>query len=75
MPKRLLFMEVTERTERVEGSGRYELDGKPKELYKAVVLAHKFMPKGFVSVSAGKFLKNPKKYGLEGVWVEKEIES
>jgi len=33
------------------------------------------MPKGFVDVSAEKFLKSPEEYGYEGSWVELEVES
>ncbi len=44
-------------------------------MYKAVVKAHSFMPKGFVDVSAEKFIENPEKYGDEGEWLDKEIES
>jgi hypothetical protein len=54
---------------------RFEFHGKGKDLYKAVVKAHHYIPKGFVHVSAEKFLENPEKYGYEGEWIEKEIES
>lgn len=37
--------------------------------------AHKFMPKGFQTVSAEKFVENPERYGLEGEWIEREVES
>ena len=60
---------------KVEGKGRYEFSGKGSDLYKAVVKAHKTMPKGFVDVSAEKFIENPEKYGDEGEWLDKEIES
>lgn len=65
----------TKRMKTVEMSGRYEFYGKGKDLYKAVVKAHQFMPKGFVDVSAEKFLKYPERYGSEGEWIEREIES
>ena len=42
---------------------------------KAVVKAHHRPPKGYVDVSAEKFLKNPYNYGYDGEWIEKEIES
>lgn len=57
----------------VEMKGRYEFHGNGKDLYKAVVKAHKFVPKGYVDVSAEEFLENPEKYGTEGYWIEKEI--
>ena len=56
-------------------SGRYEFSGKGKDLYKAVVKAHSIVPKGFVDVSAERFLKDPEKYGFEGLWIDREIES
>jgi hypothetical protein len=68
------YWKKTKRTKTIEQSGRYEFYGKGRELYKATVKAHKFMPKGFVHVSAKQFLENPEKYGLEGEWIEKEIE-
>lgn len=69
------YWKKTKRTKTVVQSGRYEFQGKGKELYKAVIKAHKFMPKGFVQVSAEKFLGNPERYGLDGGWVEREVES
>lgn len=69
------YWKKTKRMKTVEMSGRYEFRGKGKDLYKAVVKAHRFMPKGFVDVSAEKFLQHPEKYGVEGEWVEKEIVS
>jgi hypothetical protein len=68
------YWKKTKRTKTIEQSGRYEFYGKGRELYKATIKAHQFMPKGFVHVSAKKFLENPEKYGLEGEWIEKEIE-
>ena len=65
----------TKRMKKVEGKGRYEFHGKGRDLYKAVVLAHRFMPKGFVDVAAEKFLKHPEEYGYEGSWIELEVES
>jgi len=40
--------------------------------------AHRVVPSNrqrFVTVSAREFLRAPYRYGVEGVWVEKEIES
>ena len=69
------YWKKTKRMKTVEASGRYEFIGKGKDLYKAVIKAHSFMPKGFVTVSARKFVENPEKYGLEGEWIEREVES
>jgi hypothetical protein len=59
----------------VEKKGRYEFSGKGKDLYKAVVKTDRIVPKGFINISVEKFLKNPEKYGFEGEWIEREIES
>jgi len=69
------YWKKTRRLKKVEASGRYEFFGKGKDLYKAVIKAHQFMPKGFVTVSAERFLRNPGRYGFEGEWVEREVES
>jgi hypothetical protein len=69
------YWKTTKRTKTVEASGRYEFHGKGRELYKAVVKAHEFMPKGFQTVSAEKFLEHPETYGLEGEWIDREVES
>jgi hypothetical protein len=66
---------TTKKTKVVVSDGRYEFSGNSKELYKAVVLAHRYMPKGFVTVSARKFVENPEEYGFEGRWIEREIDS
>lgn len=41
------------------------------DLYRAVVLAQRYTPKGFVDVSAEEFLECPEN-GYEGEWVERE---
>jgi hypothetical protein len=33
------------------------------------------MPKGFVDVSVKAFLEDPEQYGIEGEWIEREVES
>jgi hypothetical protein len=63
------------RTKWVEGKGRYEFEGKGKDLYKAIVKAHEYMPKGYVKVEAKKFLDNPEQYGEKGRWIERDVES
>lgn len=60
------YWKNTTRTRRAEMTGRYEFCGKRKNLYKAVVQAHRVMPRGYVDVPAEKFLKHPEKYGIEG---------
>jgi hypothetical protein len=69
------YWKQTKRKKTVEASGRYEFHGAGKDLYKAVVKAHRIVPKGFVTVSAEKFVDQPEEYGLVGEWIEKEIES
>jgi hypothetical protein len=69
------YWKKTKSTKKAEMSGRYEFSGKGKDLYKAVRKAHEIVPKGFVKVSAEKFLKNPERYGSEGSWIDREIES
>jgi len=69
------YWKKTQRMKKVTMSGRYEFHGKGRDLYKAVVKAHQLMPKGFVDVSVEKFLEHPERYGTEGEWVEREVES
>jgi len=56
-------------------SGRYEFYGSGKTLYRAVALAHRIMPKGHVEVAAGEFVRNPYRYGVDGEWIDREVES
>ena len=69
------YWKKTKRLKKAEMRGRYEFHGKGRDLHKAVVLGHHYMPKGFVDVSAEKFLEDPEEYGFEGEWVEREVES
>ncbi len=69
------YWKKTKRTKTIEKEGRYEFYGKGKDLYKAVVMAHSFMPKGFVTVSSRKFVENPERFGFKGEWIEREVES
>jgi hypothetical protein len=69
------YWKKTKSTKKTVLSGRYEFYGNGQDLYKAVRKAHDLMPKDFVNVSAEKFLKNPERYGFEGSWVDREIES
>ena len=69
------YWKLTRRKKRIESKGRYEFSGKGRDLYKAVIQAHHIMPKGFVDVSAEEFLKHPERYGFEGSWIDRDIES
>jgi hypothetical protein len=72
--KRRVWKKTT-RMKKAVMSGRYEFHGKGRDLYKAVILAQRYMPKGFVDVAAEKFLEYPERYGVEGHWIEREVES
>ena len=69
------YWKKTKNTKVVVSDGRYEFYGRGRDLYRAVILAHRYMPKGFVTVSASKFVGDPEKYGFEGRWIEREIDS
>ena len=69
------YWKLTSRKKTDEMKGRYEFHGKGKDLYRAVIEAHRIVPRGYVDVSAEEFLKNPEKYGFEGEWIEKDVES
>lgn len=69
------YWKRTRREKLVESKGRYEFHGKGRDLYKAVIQALRIVPKGFVDVSAEEFLKHPEKYGFEGSWIDREVES
>lgn len=69
------YWKKTSRTKKTSMSGRYEFSGSGKALYMAVVKAHEIVPKGFVHVSAEDFLSNTQRYGFEGVWIDREVES
>ena len=70
------YWKRTRQTQRKIVSGRYEFSGKGRELYKAIFFAHRHPPKQrFVDVSAKKFLEKPSKYGTEGRWIEREVQS
>ena len=69
------YWKKTTRTKKVEKSVRYEFTGKGKEVYKAVQIATRLPPKGFITVSAKEFLEKPYDYGFDGEWIDREIES
>ncbi len=72
--RRQRYLKNTKQTKKVEKSRRYEFSGSGKDLYKAIVKAHDVVPRGFVRVSAEKFLKHPERYGTVGDWVDREVE-
>ena len=70
------YWKKTTRLKKVVKTGRYELSGNGSDLYKAVIEAHRYMPKEkVVEVSAEKFIKNPEKFGVRGSWIESEVAS
>ena len=69
------YWKRTKRKKIVETRGRYEFHGTGKDLYKAVVKAQKTVPRGFVTISAEKFVEHPEQYGCPGEWIEKEVDS
>ena len=73
--KRRVWKKTKRMKKTVRSDARYEFQGRGRDLYKAVVLGHHFMPKGLVDVSAKRFLEHPEEYGFVGEWVEKEVES
>jgi len=69
------YWKKTTRMKKVTMSGRYEFHGRGRDLFKAVRKAHRVMPRGYVDVSAEKFLEHPERYGDEGSWIEREVVS
>jgi len=70
------YRKKTKRTKTVSKSKRWEIHGEDKKLYKATIIAHRYLPKeDFTTVSADKLIANPEKYGEAGEWIEKpEVE-
>jgi len=69
------YWRKTKRTKTVLKSKRWEIYGKPKDLYKSAVLTYRLIPiKDFTTISAKKLLENPEKYGYEAEWVETDVE-
>lgn len=69
------YWKITSRTKKALLNGRYEFHGKGKDLYRAILTALNVVPKGYIDVSAKKFLSNPKKYGYEGFWLDRQVTS
>jgi hypothetical protein len=60
---------------KAQGKGRYEFTGQGRDLYRAVITAHHYMPKGYIEVEARDFLDDPDEYGWPGAWIDREIDS
>ena len=69
------YWKKTSRTKKALVKGRYEFSGTGKDLYKAIVTAENVVPKGYVDVSAKRFIDNPQKFGYEGEWIDREVTS
>jgi len=69
------YWKKTKRMKKVVKKGRYEFHGSGRDLYRAVVEAHRTMPRDYIDVSAEEFLEDPERYGVEGYWVESEVVS
>jgi hypothetical protein len=72
--KRRVWKKTT-RLKRAVLKGRYEFHGRGRHLYQAVILAHQYMPKGYIDVPADKFVRHPEQYGQVGRWIDREVES
>jgi hypothetical protein len=69
------YWKKTRRTKKEHIKGRYEFNGTGKELSQAVYESNSIVPKGYIDVSARKFLENPLNYGFEGIWLDREVSS
>lgn len=56
---------------------RYDFyGGSGKDLQRAVILAHRIVPKQrFVRISVKEFLDHPYRYGERGYWIDREVKS
>jgi hypothetical protein len=55
---------------------RYEFTGSGKDLQRAVILALRVVPRSrFVNAPARLFLMNPSRFGREGYWIDREVDS
>jgi hypothetical protein len=54
--------------------GRYEFhSNNNRALYRAMVNAHAYMPKGYVRVDAEDFNEHPENYGVKGEWINRKV--
>ena len=58
-----------------EERGRYEFYGRGRDLYEAIRIARYSPPNKFVDVDAREYIRNPRKYSVDGVWVRYDIDS
>ena len=58
-----------------EERGRYEFSGKGRDLFRAIIIAMKHPPNGFVDVDASDFIANPREYSVSGEWIDYVIDS
>ena len=73
--KQRYWKKTKRRKKVVRTDGRYEFEGRGRDLRKAIALAHHYVPRDFIEVSAKEFLDDPKKFGEEGVWIAPIIQS
>ena len=66
---------TTKAMKKVVKSGRYEIHGPGRDLYRSVLEAIRRVPRGHVEVSAEEYLRAPEEYSQEGYWVERQVES
>jgi hypothetical protein len=59
----------------IQERGRYEFYGRGRDLYEAIRIATRRPPNKYVDVDARVFIRNPKKYSVNGVWVHYDINS
>jgi hypothetical protein len=69
------YWKTTTRRKRAIGKGRYEFWGTGRDLYRAVRKSYHVVPKGYIDVSAERFLRDPERYGYEGYWIDRRVES
>jgi len=73
--KQRYWIKTTRYKNVVLSCGRYEFHGTGRDLLRAIILALRVMPNGYVDISAKEFLAHPYKYGTEGFWIDGEVVS
>jgi len=70
------YWKRTRAIKRIVRTGRYEFYGTGKDIYRAVVLAHRLVPiRRFTVVPAREFLMNREHDGGAGRWLARKVES
>ena len=70
------YWKTTRATKKAFVTGRYEFYGAGRDLYRAVLLALRVVPKKrFTIVSAREFLAHPAFYGVGGKWIDRKVVS